>query len=356
MSESFLPWPPPVPSDLTERDRERHELFFATYVPQHYAPVPESTDVIAVSPPGEVRRCMFCGGAKDDVIEGRAVTFETFAHLIPEQLGNRKQGFDAECDTCNQRHGTYESDLGTYTLPLRASLGIKKKKAGYPTYKLVGDDGETDLRIGRSGDRIRVVAREESGTATLDQEAKRMTLRMTRGPFRPLHVYKSLAKVAVALMEPDEIEDYRHYLTLLASGAADERFAGHPAASLFGYWFPGGWGVERPSAMLMQRNPEVQSAAPSKLLVLRFANHFWQVPIFSLTDHTAWAAQTLAEGKTTFSIPQHPAPIPAHIIERHGPYGAYQDDLSSPEVRRGDEFTTTFGFRDAHPLDPVETD
>lgn len=350
----LIHWPPTPPPDFTAKDKERYALFTATYLPQYEVHVPESKEVIPVSPVGQPRRCRFCGGTTDDVVRGHAVMFEQFVHLIPEQLGNRTQGFDAECDACNARHGTYESDLGAYTLPLRAALGVRRKKAGYPTYKGPEIDGVTSLRVERIGDQFRVIAPEGSGTCTFDLESKELTLRMIRGPFRPLHVYKALAKVAVALLEEDEVDDYGHYLDLLSSDEHDGRFEGHPAASLFGYWFPGWWGVRHPSATLWRRKPAVESTAPSKVLILRFVNQLWQIPIFSLADHDAWVRQTGSGGTTTITVPQHPAPIPAHVVERYGPYGAFSDSLSSADMRRGDEFTTTFGYREARPIDATD--
>lgn len=337
---------PKPPASLLPKDQERWRAFFGAYALQVLV---EETD----RPPvfGDAtrpRRCRFCGGVEGALLDGRTVTFKSDAHLIPQQLGNDRLLFAGECDACNQRHGLYESALGEYTKPLRVIMGLAGKK-GHPTYK----DEAAGLRMQHRDGRLVIELTGDPAALALDRNEGRAQLDTPRDPFRPLHVFKALAKVAYALLDDDELDQYAIYGDLLRSGELDARMAGSPLCGLFGYWFPGGSAADtRPTAALYQRLDDAfPPERPSKVLVLLWANQLWQFGLVSLRDNEGLVAREREAASTgvplaPFSMPQYPSVMSAEAAARVGPYGTFTDDLSTVELRRRAPFDTTFSFPD----------
>lgn len=348
----------PMP-DRLPIDRQRLQAFASTYVPQRTVVdlgVPQLVPAPG-RPTSSRRRCRFCLGEGGEVRDGRRVGFRTDAHLVPQQVGNEALLTDSECDACNNYASRYERELGEYTLPIRAILGVVGKR-GTPAYEAgVGEyeDGtRAVVEVGHVGGRVRIIAPDGFDVVGVDEQARTFTLSTPRRAYRPLGVYKSLAKAAYALLDEDELVDFGMIRRLLTTAELDDAVSPGQLA-LHGYSLPGGQPAVRVTAQLWRRRDDVRvgeglGPPPSKVLTVLWANQFWQIPVPATSDYRAALE---AGGRVPASMPLHPAPVGGAFVAEMGAYGEFSEDLSSNDRVDRAPFSSTFRFDSIVPVPAV---
>lgn len=163
----------------------------------------------------EPRRCRYCGAVKPAADKWKE------AHAIPELVGNKTIIAMDECTTCNETFSSLEDDLGKMLHLSRAICRIEGKK-GVPSFPALKGKSRIDV----TGDKIEIkqyaddpLSKFDEGTATIDMGGK-------SAPFTPLAVYKSLTKMALAIMPPAFLPNFAHTIDWIkkkdhAVGAAD---------------------------------------------------------------------------------------------------------------------------------------
>lgn len=142
-----------------------------------------------------------------------ATKFSNSSHLIPEFLGNRHLLAFDECDNCNQSFSeNLEGDLDRLTRPIRAFLGIKKKrkKGGRRSPKFESKGKATQLWRMTDPHRYVILDRADARIIERDEENKRYTFRLPAEPFSWIEVYRALAKIGFGILPPEELPRYDH--------------------------------------------------------------------------------------------------------------------------------------------------
>lgn len=188
-------------------DQDVLKIFPHLAFPKHAKLFHEKYDLISIVGPGAIkyskrklkwkteRICRFCG-------KGHSETgFSTWAHLIPQLIGNSDLYSEYECDACNAYFSSLENDLANYLGISRSILGINSDK------KTKGFDARRLTAKSRSfiGDKILILAPED-----IDRDPLilgKSTLKYTKNPFIPSNVYKAFLKSALSLLEDQEIEE-----------------------------------------------------------------------------------------------------------------------------------------------------
>jgi len=106
-------------------------------------------------------------------------------------------------------------------------------KRGFPTHK--DRPRNEDLRVEHKDGELFIEVETESDFIDIDQEDETLTVKTERPPHRPLQVFKSLSKIALSLIEREEVSNFKIYRDLLESDDYDERVKGNDLFSLFGW-------------------------------------------------------------------------------------------------------------------------
>jgi hypothetical protein len=212
--------------------------------------------------------CRFCARTVPEV------TFRREAHAIPELVGNRTLVSLYECDDCNSRFSGFEDDFGKLTLAERVA-GQVLGKAGVPSAK--AGRGRSRIDMGVSG--FRIEEQQGDPIAEVDFKAKTLTITIAPQPYRPLGVFKALMKMALSLMDENDLQEVPEVLRwLLAPDLITYRVGDGSLYSCFRTFTPGPAPFAATRAVLLRRRgPEVQG--PAFIFVLAFGNSSFQVVV-----------------------------------------------------------------------------
>jgi hypothetical protein len=217
------------------------------------------------------RVCRFCGQTMP------AVTFNKDAHVAPQMLAARSLLSVYECDVCNESFGIgIENDLGIWTKPYRTVLRVPGQK-GVPTIIGVGPD---PWRIEGGGTTLKVNARRDAMPYEVDEEKHLIIMELLRDPYTPAGVMKAFVRIGLTLMPEDELVNFPKLMAWI-------RNPDHKASHI-GTWswvyettFPGPMPNDHVRAGLFRRKSE-EGLYPYMFLMLAYANHAYQVPLFSV--------------------------------------------------------------------------
>jgi hypothetical protein len=210
-------------------------------------------------------RCRFCGRSKP------AVTFSNDAHVVPAFVGNRVLFSRYECDDCNARFSAFEDDLAKMTMGDRA-VGQVPKRKGFTSLKPQGK--KSSFERGPGGVIIKQYA--DEGVFALDRLNSQLVATFETQPFRPLGVYKALAKVAFTLLPAEDLPDFEELrLWLLEEDVTTRKVYGEKGHWCFQTFVPGPSPFPRPIVSLMKRKEGVD--APYLMFFLAFGNWTYQI-------------------------------------------------------------------------------
>lgn len=210
-------------------------------------------------------RCRFCGRSKP------AVTFSKDAHVVPAFVGNKVLFSRYECDDCNSRFSEFEDDLAKMTMGDRA-VGQVPKRKGFASLKPQGK--KSSFERGPGGVIIKQYI--DEGVFALDPTNSHLVATFDTQPFRPLGVYKALAKVAFTLLPSEDLPDFEELrLWLLEEDVATRRVYGEKGHWCLQTFVPGPSPFHKPIVSLMKRKEGVD--APYLMFFLAFGNWTYQI-------------------------------------------------------------------------------
>ena len=270
--------------------KQYFELFNETYVLQRRV----RENGIKVELGDKFRKvCRFCGESKP------AVTFRKKAHVIPKQMGGKHCVNFFECDRCNHFFSLYESSLGAYLKPFRSVWKIPGYK-GLPTYK----HPATGLRIETVDDKVNIVSTKEGDPGfSIDYENNSATINILRDPYIPVHVFKALLRIALCLLDDDEVPHFWRAFNWLRMPNFDSSKLN---CSIFGWYFDAPR-IETEAFLFKRRIIELDHKAPEKVFVVRFGHIQYQMPII-FSDQDAALESSLG---LKWSTPVYPILLPA---------------------------------------------
>jgi len=242
------------------------------------------------------RVCRFCQKAQPDV------TFKKTAHAIPHFIGNNSLFSYEECDSCNELFSKYEDSFAKYIGLGRTLSGIKGKTK-VPSYKSPSELS----RIDRNSQRFRIFDNISDPIVDLDLESKSLKITEVVQPYSPIFVYKSLVKVGLSVMDSETLSKCKETICWVKD-SSDTRYLdlGH-LKGIQGFC-PGENPFKAPAVFLIKRKDTPSENVPGLMLVLAFANYFFQIVI------PGYIEDSILYGKTVTFQP-FPLPFSKEISE-----------------------------------------
>ena len=209
--------------------------------------------------------CRFCLRGKLEV------TFGKDAHVVPAFVGNKVLFSRYECDDCNARFSEFEDDLAKMTIRARA-IGQVSKRKGFASLKPQGK--KSSFERGSGGVIIKQYA--DEGVFSVDKGRSQLVASYGTQPFRPLGVYKALAKIAFTLLPPERLAEFEELrLWLLQQDVVSAKVYADEGHWCYQTFVPGPSPFAKPIVSLMRRKEGVD--APYLMFFLAFGNWTYQI-------------------------------------------------------------------------------
>lgn len=149
-----------------------------------------------------VRRCRFC----DRTVP--SATFRKDAHIIPTAFGNRTLFSLEECDDCNEHAGSpLENDLAAF-LTLERAMGRMRSRKGGVKFRHPGKESFIESHV--SSDTVRLSRMVDETEILTEQVDGGLEISAEIPPYRPVNVAKALARMALFVLEPNELASLDH--------------------------------------------------------------------------------------------------------------------------------------------------
>lgn len=209
--------------------------------------------------------CRFCQSDQS------SASFANDAHVIPAFIGNKILFSRYECDDCNSRFSEFEDDLAKMTMGDRA-VGQVPKRKGFASLKTRGK--KSSFERGPSGVVIKQYA--DEGIIKLDTDNAQVVVTYETQPFRPLGVYKALAKMAFTLLPDEELSNFeRLRIWLLEKDVGTKKVYSDKGHWCFQTFVPGPSPFPKPIVALLKRKEAV--TAPYMMFFIAFGNWTYQI-------------------------------------------------------------------------------
>lgn len=277
--------------------------------------------------------CRYCGKSCPEV------SFANVSHAFPEQIGNKKLVDLLECDQCNAHFAVHVEDhFGKWSLPSRSMTRIKGKKNKIPTYQ----SGDEKFRVDAKAGQLNIALREGDERVEFDEDAKSIRMTFERQSYVPMAVFKCFVKMALAAMPEPEASECAHLKEwVLQKTHTYESFPFKPLM-LYTQFIAGPLPNDKVSYTILRRKPGV-SNCPYMMFVLSYANFVYQISLPMPRQDNLIGAEPVSMQVSYF-------PNPWDTPDHESSFGAarlLQEDLSSPEVKKGDKFPMSFAYEKA---------
>ena len=213
------------------------------------------------------------------------------AHAVPELIGNRAIIAYDECDACNKLFAnSLEDHLGKM---LNGALNVSRVsgKKGVPTLATKHRHSRIDV----SGDHMALRSVQTDPMIAWDPATKTVTVTAPTQPLIPLAVFKTLTKMALAIMPQVDLQHFQQAIDWIREPDHEKNSADFAfVARCYAYFLPGpmppdlGW-----VRLLRRRAPDAD--LPYMLFVSLFRNTAIQimVPCCPLDNHWVGTPITL---------------------------------------------------------------
>lgn len=155
------------------------------------------------------KKCRFCNNENP--------TFTTIAHAIPQFLGNNNILSNFECDNCNNRFSSLESELSQFLSIDLAHIGIINEKTKHGKTFADGNDLKIIGKIDEKGmpfSDYRITDKKNS-PHKIDFEKKEIILEPKGQPYVPYSIFKILCKIALTLVKEEEVSTFQYLKQIL---------------------------------------------------------------------------------------------------------------------------------------------
>ncbi|SEB27550.1 HNH endonuclease [Paenibacillus sp. 276b] len=239
----------------------------------------------------ENKVCRFCGLTYPEV------KFKDKAHAVPELLGNKNLFSYYECSTCNKDiFAKLENELGNYNSAYRTLTYVKGKR-GVPTYK------DNKITIRAEGQTLKIEADLDSDQIVMNEEEKTLTVTVDRYSYLPIAVYKAYIKMALTLMNENEIQYFSKTIDWIMNV---DHSADPWCTNLIAIvkTLPGMHVFPHPVVRILYRYDSSPEQLPYAILVICSGNQIVQV-LIPHSDKDEGFCRHLSEGRGV-EIPPHP--------------------------------------------------
>ena len=213
--------------EFEEKNIEQADIFFKFYRLSNidFALSEPINDLPQPSP----KTCRYCGNSIPKV------TFNKKAHTIPEFLGNKDSVSDFECDSCNIKFARIEQQLSFFIGHYITISGTKGKK-GIPNS--ISHDNKTiarPIKLFNNIDGIEFGNNHSSNERVkYNAEEGYFEVQFKSQPYIPFNVYKSLLKLALGLIPPERVFEFKKGFDILQD-KRNRNFVANPSNKLLSY-------------------------------------------------------------------------------------------------------------------------
>lgn len=272
----------------------------------------------------ENKKCRFCEKSVPEV------SFKMIAHAIPEFVNNHKLISYYECDSCNSKFSrTIETHMGDY-MNVYHSLSQVKGKKGVPSFRRANERS----RIDHSPTALKIDSYEDdSENFIIDEVNKTITFKSIRATYVPIAIYKCLTKMALTIMDEEELIHFENALKWINEETHDEsEFKISNLRCVFSIT-PGPLPHDFTTCILLKRKDNHVDNVPYMQFLLAYGNFTFQIfLIMSSKD----------QNKTIFSITPYPTPYDFKNIHGSPEYKVL--DFSSTKPCKNDEVNLTLSY------------
>ena len=178
-----------------------------------YSLIADSSSFHSVSK--ETQKCKFCK------LEEPKTSFNNVTHVLPELLGSNNVIYQSECDNCNNIFSKYESHLAVFLRPYLTLNSIKGKKR-VPKFQSRNDNKGTSTAINSQMEgKIEMYFNQYLDDFEIDKANKVIHVNFRKTPFKPRHIYKSIARIGISLLPETILPDYEHVCKWLKTNNDD---------------------------------------------------------------------------------------------------------------------------------------
>lgn len=216
------------------------------------------------------KKCRFCNKSQPEV------TFNNIAHAIPEFVNNHNLISYYECDSCNSKFArTIETHMGDYMNPYHTMSQVRGKK-GVPSYRKGGEKSRVDLK----NDAINIESHDgEREIFEIDEENKTITIKVIRATYIPIAIYKCLTKMALTIMDEDELSHFRYALEWINEDNHDNsRFDIKNLKCIYSFT-PGPLPHDFTTCTIFKRKENHKDNVPYMIFLLAYGNYTFQIYI-----------------------------------------------------------------------------
>jgi len=245
--------------------------------------------------------CRFCKKSYPEV------KFDNIAHAIPEFVNNHNLISYYECDTCNSKFArTLETHMGDYMNPFHTLSQVRGKK-GVPSFRKGGEKS----RIGFKEGKMSVESHEgEREIFEFDEINKIVTFKAIRATYIPIAIYKCLTKMALTIMDEDELVHFDNAMEWINEKKHDTSKFNISNLKCIYSFTPGPLPHDFTSCILFRRKDDHKDNVPYMIFLIAYGNYTFQIYI-PMSDKDA------GEGK---------------IISIPTPFD-FKDDFGAPKYR-----------------------
>jgi hypothetical protein len=261
--------------------------------------------------------CRFCTRMRPEI------TFTKEAHAVSELAGNRTLISLYECDECNDRFSAFEDDLGKLTL-LERIAGQVLGKAGVPSAKAGQKKSRIDVDL--TGFKIE----EHAGDSIVEFDHEKNTMTVTIAPqnYRPLGAFKALVKIALTLMDEQDLAKVPEALRWLrAADLTTDQIDDGTRYSCIRSWTPGPAPFANTRVILLRRKRS-NVPGPFFIFVLAFGNLSFQIALPAPQEDKHLIGQSIS----LRVVPIFPLLDPERV---RGPTKYWRQSLSSTAPQKG---------------------
>lgn len=243
----------------------------------------------------EKRRCRFCG--KDS----RETTFKKTAHTIPEFVENYRLFSLYECDVCNENFSkNLENHMSSY-MNLHHSLSQVKGKRGIPSFKV----GRNKSRLDWDKEGLSIQEYEEDNFKIVENDETNKTIKIQgkRATYIPIAVYKCLTKMALSIMDEEEIVYFKN--TIKWINESDHSKSDYQIGNLKAiFTFITSKKSSHTVCFLLKRRENNNNKVPYMIFFISYSNFNFQIhiPICELDRHLFNKNVTIYKVPNVFEI------------------------------------------------------
>jgi hypothetical protein len=268
------------------------------------------------------KRCRFCNKTTPEV------QFNSVAHAIPEFVNNHNLISYYECDSCNSKFArTLETHMGDYMNPFHTMSQVKGKK-GVPSYSKGGEKSRIDLKDGA----IRIESHDgERNIFEINEEKKTITIKSIRATYIPIAIYKCLTKMALTIMNEDELINFKSTLEWINEEQhVNSRFSINNLKCIFSFT-PGPLPHDFTTCTLFRRKEVHKDNVPYMIFLLAYGNYTFQIYL-PMSDKDSGDAMVV------------PIPTPFDIKNEYGTPKYKILDFASKEKVKNEEVRLQMSF------------